>query len=125
LLLATGAQADDEGPLSFRNEKRESKEFVERIGVAVIKAARMAPRRLEMKEFKFSDPKTNRKELLIKMSYSGAVTRLGFQAEMTLLLDTSDKNRWEVLNIRYKDTNRNPVPFSEKKVQELIKQLNR
>lgn len=125
LLTSSVFAFDDLGPLNFRNTKRETREFAERVGVAIVKAARMAPRRAQLVNYSYTSPKVDRKELHISMSYSGAITRFRFTADMTVILNTTDNDRWEVLNIRYKDSNKNPVPYSEKRVQELIKQLNR
>lgn len=117
---------DDEDLPSFNSQsQRESKEFAARVGEVIVKAARSRPRKIELKDYSYSTPKTGRKELALKLSYTGAVTKVKFHVDVMILLDTHDKGRWEVLNIRYSDTNRSPIPHSEKKVQGLIKKFNR
>lgn len=126
VLPALALWGDDEDLPSFKAQsQRESKEFVARIGEVIVKAARSRPRKIELKDYAYSSPKAGRKELTLKLSYTGAVTKVKFHVDVVVLLDTQDKDRWEVLNIRYSDTNRSPIPYSEKKVQGLIKKLNR
>jgi hypothetical protein len=116
---------DEDFPSFKAASSRESREFVTRVGEVIVKAARSRPRKIELKDFTYASPKAGRKELTLKMTYTGAVTKVKFNVDVELLLDTEDKDKWEVLNIRYSDSNRSPVPFSEKKVQDLIKQFNK
>jgi hypothetical protein len=112
-------------PVFKAENKPETKEFVTKVGDVIVKAARSKPRKVELADFSYASPKANRKELTLKMTYTGAVTRVKFTADIVLLLDTADKEKWEVLNIRYSDSNRSPVPYSEKKVLDLIKKFNK
>jgi hypothetical protein len=116
---------DDDFPAFKSGSKRESKEFVTKVGDAIVKAARSRPRKIELTDFSYASPKAGRKELTLKMTYTGAVTRVKFNVDVMMLLDTEDKDKWEVLNIRYSDSNKSPVPYSEKKVQDLIKKFNK
>ena len=44
-------------------------------------------------------------------------------ADIVVKIDSSNKDAWEVLNIVYADNN--SVAYKEKKIQELIKQMNK
>lgn len=116
---------DADFPAFKSGSKRESKEFVTKVGDVIVKAARSKPRKIDLTDFSYASPKAGRKELTLKMTYTGAVTRVKFTVDVVMLLDTEDKDKWEVLNIRYSDSNKSPVPYSEKKVQDLIKKFNK
>lgn len=126
LLGLTPARADEDGAPSFRTTgKRETKEFVSRVGTAIVKSARSAAQKIEMDKYEYTSPRAGRTELNLTMQYFGVVTKLKYTADITVVIDSSDKDRWEVLNIRYKDSNKSLVGYSEKKLQALIKTLNR
>jgi hypothetical protein len=116
-------QANDED-ISFRKRAREEKRFVAAVGEAIVKAAHGTARKIALLKYDYSHPKPNRTELTLKMEYSGAVTGKRYVADIVLKIDSSDKEAWEVLNIEYADTNAG-IKHNEKKVQELIKQLNK
>ena len=128
LLVAVGtARADDEALPTFKNTaKRETEEFVSKVGAAVIKAARAKPQKIELKKHEYTNPKAGRKDLVLKMRYVGLVTRKKYDADITVMLsvDPSDKDKWEVVNIKYKDTNPSPLDPNETKIQKLIKDFN-
>lgn len=125
-ICVASAVADEEGVPSFKNNRnRETKEFVTRVGTAIIKAARSKPQKIELEKYEYTAPKENRTELHLKMVYYGALTKVKYNVEIIVLIDKSEPTRWEVLNIRYKDSNKSPLSYSEKKIQELIPKLNR
>jgi len=129
LLALTGsalAQADDDVP-SFRKRGDMEKQFVTRVGTAIVKAARLKPQKVALLsyEYKLNTPKANRAELPIKMEFHGLVTKKRYTADIVVVIDTTDKDSWEVLDIRYSDTDPSPVGPSEKKLAELRRAFNK
>jgi hypothetical protein len=117
------ARADDD--ISFKKRGDNEKNFIKAVGTAIIKAAHhTAPvKKIDLIEYKYSEPKPGRKDLSIKMEFHGAVSGKRYVADIVVKIDASNKDSWEVLNIDYADTD--SVPFNEKKIQELIKELNK
>jgi hypothetical protein len=62
--------------------------------------------------------------LTISAGYKGALIKTKYSADIVVHLDTSDKGKWEVLRIDYKDNNKSPVPFSSKNVDALVRTFN-
>jgi hypothetical protein len=120
LASAAGAGDDD---LSIKKWRDGEKVYVTNVGEAVIVAAHPTARKKELLKYEFSYPKPNRTELAIKMEYHGAVTGKTYVADITIKIDTSNKDAWEVVNIDYVDNN--TVGANLKKIQELIKKLNK
>jgi hypothetical protein len=121
LAAAAAAYADDD--LSFRRRGDEEKRFVGRVAEAVVKAAHKTAKKVDLIKYEYTHPKPNRTDLTMKVGYHGAVTNKQYTADVVVKIDSTNKDAWEVLNIEYTDNNN--VPFNEKKVQELIRQLNR
>jgi hypothetical protein len=115
-------RAADEN-ISFRKRGDEEKRFVASVGTAVVKAAHKTGRKIELLKYEYARPKPNRTNLVLKMEYHGAATGKRYVADIVIKIDSSNKDAWEVLNIDYSDNN--SVPYNEKKIQELIKQMNR
>jgi hypothetical protein len=128
-LLSSPARAADDLP-SFKTSKdRETKEFVTKVGTAIIKAARARPEAIELEKYEYTKPKTGRHELFIRMSYTGKISRLlrkkKFTATIKIKIDSTDKE-WEVLTIDYKDSNNTSLLSpNEKKIRKLIAEFNR
>jgi hypothetical protein len=123
LLLTGGARADDN--ISFKKKKEREKEFVTRVTAAVIKAARSKPQKVAVLKSEYVKPKANRTELVVKAEYFGAVTKKRYLADITFIIDSSDPDSWEVVNVRYSDNNPSPLGPNEKKIQQLIKEFNK
>lgn len=128
-LLAGGSAraADDDDVPSFKKRGDNEKAFIEQVGTAIVKAARTATK-VEMnaeKKYEFTDQKKDRKDLKIHMNYVGAITKKKYNAEIVVKIDTTDKEKWEVLNIEYKDDSLSITKYNAAKVQELIKKFNR
>ncbi|HEY7308601.1 MAG TPA: hypothetical protein VH643_04475 [Gemmataceae bacterium] len=117
----TAATADSD--ISFKKRGDEEKRFVAAVGTAIVKAAHKTAKKIELVKHEYSKPKANRTELTIKMEYHGAVSGKRYVADIVVKIDSSNKDAWEVLNIDYADNN--TVPYNEKKIQELIKQMNK
>jgi hypothetical protein len=124
-LLAAGTAfggPDDEG-ISFKQRGNEEKRFAARVGEAVVKAAHATARKPTLVKHEYTTPKPNRTELKLKMEYQGAVTNKRYVADITVIIDSTAKDAWEVVNVEYADNNN--VPANLKKVQGLIKEMNK
>ncbi len=117
----TAGAADDN--ISFKKRGDEEKRFVAAAGTAIVKAAHKTAKKIDLLKYEYSKPKANRTELTVKMEYHGAVSGKRYVADIVVKIDSSNKDAWEVLNIEYTDSN--TVPHNEKKIQELIKELNK
>ena len=124
VLLAGRAVAAEEVP-TFKKRGDMEKEFVNKVAAAIARAARAKPQRPAVLSYEYTRPKPNRTELVIKMEYFGLVTMKRYVADITVIIDSTDKNNWEVLNIQYSDNNPSPVGPSVKKIQALIKEFNK
>src|SRR5215469_15632040 len=122
-LCGTLAAVAANNDISFKKRGDEEKRFVAAVGTAIVKAAHKTAKKIELVKHEYSRPKTNRTELTIKMEYHGAVSGKRYVADIVVKIDSSNKAAWEVLNIDYADNN--TVPYNEKKIQELIKQMNK
>jgi hypothetical protein len=118
---AVARGADEE--LSFKKRGNEEKVFVGRVGEAIVKAAHGTAKKITLVKYEFGQPKAGRTELTLKMEYHGALTDKRYVADITVKIDSSDKNAWEVLRIDYSDNN--TIKHNEKKLDELIRQLNK
>ena len=121
------ARPDDEDAIpSFKSDKgRETKEFVAKVGTIVVKAARSKPTKIELEKYEYTKVKTGRTELKVTMIYHGLVTKKKYTSDIVVQLDSSDANKWEVLNITYKDNNPSPTKPNIKNIQELIPKFNK
>ncbi len=125
LVAGTPARAADEEVPSFQKRGDNEKQFVTQVGTAIVKAARSKPQKIEMEKYEFTEPRKGRTDLKIKMIYFGLITKKKYTADITVQIDSSDKEKWEVLNIKYKDSNTTSlVGPSEKNIQKLIPRFN-
>jgi len=127
-VLAGGqaARADDDDIPSFKKGKdRETKEFVAKVGTAIVKVARIKPQNMEVDKYEYTKPKAGRTELKLKMVYHGLVSKKKYLADIVVIIDSSDAGKWEVLNITYKDNNPSPAKPNATKIQELIPKFNK
>jgi len=117
--------ADDQVP-TFKKRGDAEKKFYEEVGLAVIKAVHPTGVNATFMSHELRDDKlkADRKELMIKMEYKGPVTRKVFESEITIKLDTRNKDAWEVLHIDYKDNN-SIKSANLANLERLLKQLNR
>ena len=114
--------ADDDVP-SFRKRGDENKRFVAKVGEAIVKAAHGTAKKIALIKHEYTRPKANRTELAIKMEFHGKVSDKRYVADIVVKIDSTDKDAWEVLNIEYTDNDN--IPANIKKIQALIKQLNK
>jgi hypothetical protein len=124
LLAAAPARAADDN-VSFKKRGDAEKQFVTKAVSKVIKAARSKPQKIALLRHEYKNPKANRTELHTKAEYFGVVTKKRYVADIVFIIDSSDKDAWEVVNIKYSDTNPSPAGPNEKKIQALIKEFNK
>jgi hypothetical protein len=124
VLVSTPARAADDGVPSFNDRGDDEKAFVSKVGTAIVKAARMAPKKIELDTYKFEEvkDKKDRKNLEITMKWVGLVNDKRIST-IVVKIDTSDAKKWEVLNVEYKDDGMGKPGAA--KIQELIKKFNR
>jgi hypothetical protein len=96
-----------------------------KVGEAVVKAVRTSPARLSLGDYKITDPKPNRKLITITMNWAGSVTGKKFTSEIKLLVDSADKDSWEVIDIEYSDNNLSPKIGMERNLKALKEKFNR
>jgi hypothetical protein len=123
-LLISGATAKADDDLSFKKRGDAEKAFVAKVGKAIVKAARSKPQKVELEKYDYTHPKTGRTHLSIKMYYTGLVSRKKWVADIVVVIDSTNKDSWEVLNIKYMDNNPSLLGPNERKIQGLIKKLN-
>jgi hypothetical protein len=126
--------ADDPEVPSFKTTKdKDTKEFATKVGSTIIHAARSKPIDIELKKYEIKSPKTGRKEMHIQMTYTGTVSKKlkkdPFNAKMVVKIDSSDADKWEVIDIDYEDDNKSLGKLSPKpnatKINALKKKFNR
>lgn len=124
--LALCVFAADEMVPTFKKRGDVEKKFYEEVGLAVIKAVHPTGVNATFMSHELRDDKlkADRKELMIKMAYKGPVTRKVFDSEITIKLDTRNKDAWEVLHIDYKDNN-SIKSANLANLERLLKQFNR
>lgn len=125
LLAAPGFLAPVRGDdsISFKQRGDEEKRFVARVGETIVRAAHGTSPKPALVKYEFTNPKPNRTELKLRMEYRGAVTDKRYVADVTVIIDSTTKDAWEVLNIDYTDNDN--VPANLKKLEVLIKDMNR
>ena len=123
-LAAGTARGADPEDISFRRRGDNEKNFVRAVGTAIVKAAHTTAKKVELIDYKYTEPKPGRKDLHIDMEYHGVATNKRYVANIVVKLDVTNKDAWEVLNIVYTDNNTG-IKHNERKVQELISRFNR
>ena len=123
-LLSGSARADTPNFNKRGSTDKEEKAFVTEVAQTIVKAARSSAKDITLQEYKFKEPKEGRKELTISADYLGAATKTKYSADIVVHLDTSTRDRWEVLRIEYKDDNKSPVKYSSKAVEALVNKFN-
>jgi hypothetical protein len=122
--FVAGSVARAEDVPQFKKRGDNEKAFVHDVGVAIVKAAHGTAKKADLIKYEITEPKAGRKELTMKMEYYGAVTGKRYLADITVKVDSSNKDAWEVLNIDYADTNVG-IKHNETKIQDLIKEFNK
>jgi len=124
---ATAFAADDEVP-SFRKrpDKDSEKEWVGRVGTAVVKAALPAPKSIELDRYEWKDAGKGRADLAVTMTWRAAVLiKRPFVSTIVVHVDVSGKE-WKVLGVDYEDDNRiSRTKPNTAKIRDLIEKFNR
>jgi hypothetical protein len=123
-VLCGSARADVPSFNKRGSGEKEEKAFVEKVAQAIVDEARSSAKDVTLQEYKFSEAKAGRKELKMSVGYKGAVTSTKYTADITVHLDTSTPDKWEVMRIDYTDNNKSPVGFSRAKVDAMVKKFN-
>ena len=113
----------DEIP-NFKKKGDTEKKFISEVCIAIIKAARTSSKNPSLHRFEYKDVKEGRTELHIKGKFSGVVTGSEYVADIMVLIDTKDKNSWEVIRIDYDDNSKNVVGPNRKNIANLVKKFN-
>jgi len=88
-------------------------------------AARLGPLKIALEKYEFSDPRKDRKELKITMTWAGGITKKKYASNIVVEIDSSDKDKWKGLDIKYKADSKSLANPNRSKIQELVKKLNR
>jgi hypothetical protein len=127
LLLPIRA-ADEPAVPSFKKTKdKDNKEFVGKVFENIVKAARLKTKNYKVEKYEYVNvkDKPNRKELHITGTWDGAVVSKNIKTTITIKLDTTDKDAWEVLGIDYKDDLKtSALNPNRTKIDELVKTFN-
>lgn len=113
----------DEVP-NFKKKGDTEKKFISEVCIAIIKAARTSAKNPSLHRFEYKEVKEGRTELHIKGKFSGVVTGSEYVADIMVLIDTKDKNSWEVIRIEYDDNSKNVVGPNRKNITNLVKKFN-
>lgn len=124
LIVVGGAYAGDAEVPSFRKATdKETKEFQEKVFMAIVKVARAKPKEPKFDKGEYEKIKEGRKKLTLKGEY----TTIRGKADVTIVisLDTIDEKSWEVLKVEYKDTNKvSLLNHNQKNIDNLIPKFN-
>jgi hypothetical protein len=123
LVATLPARAGDETP-NINKRGKDEKAFAEKVAVAIVKAARTSVKEATLENFKSKSPKAGRTEWHLTAGFKGRATKKDYTADIVVHLDTSDKDKWEVLRIEYKDNSKNVVGYSRKNVTAMVDKLN-
>jgi len=123
-LLSGSARADLPSFNKRGTGDKEEKAFVEKVAQAIVDEARTSAKDITLQEYKFSEAKEGRKELKMSVGYKGAALGTKYTADVTVALDTSTPDKWEVMRIDYTDNNKSLVGFNRKNVEAMVKKFN-
>ena len=123
VLVPLSRAADDETP-NINKRGDDEKAFVEKLGTAIVRAARTSVKTATLKSYEKKTPKEGRLEYHIKAGWKGAVLGKEQTSDVVVIVDSSDKNAWEVLRIEYSDDEKGLIPFNRKNIGEMVKKLN-
>jgi hypothetical protein len=124
LLLGAPAARGANDPPPISRYKEIEAEFVTKVGVAIVRAARRVPSKISLSEYRYEkvEGKQGRLDLKITMKWVG-LTRKTYTSRIVVKIDASDEPSWEVLNVEYEDDAAGKP--NANRIQELIKKFNR
>ncbi|MBI1916393.1 MAG: hypothetical protein HYS12_16920 [Planctomycetes bacterium] len=120
VLVVPAARGDDVPNFNKRGDS--DKDFAKRVGIAIVKKARPTTKDFTLQDYKFKETKPGRTELRLEIGYKGATGFTKYTAKPVVVIDTSDKDKWEVVRIDYEDNNR--LTYSRKNLENLVKEFN-
>ena len=121
VLAVTSTACADDVP-SFRKRGDQEKKFASDVCLAVLKAAHFTGVEPKLDRYEYKNPKAGRTELVMKGTFKGKATGKLYTSDIIVVIDSSNKDSWEVLRIEYSDNA--TVPWSRDKVMELVKKFN-
>ncbi len=121
LLAPLTRAAEDETP-NINKRGDSEKAFAEKLGGVIVRNAHTTVKATTLESYEKKEPKAGRTELHIKSGYKGAVVGTKYTANIVVFIDSSDKDKWEVLRIDYDDNNK--LTYSRKNVDNLVPKLN-
>jgi len=122
VLVVPAARAADDVP-NFNKRGDSDKKFVERVADTIVQKAHKSVVDTEVRNYKFKEVKPGRTKLEMEVGYKGRITKKSYTAKIEVNLDTSEKDKWEVLSIDYSDNNN--IPYSKGGVTDLVKAFNK
>ncbi len=105
------------------NKRDNEKAMVQQTAEAIVKTARKA-KDITVEDYKFKDDGAGKKELHIKAGYKGIVLKTKYTADIVVQLNTANKDKWTVTNIKYTDNNKNKLTLSQQKIDALVAKFN-
>jgi hypothetical protein len=124
LLLSGTARADVPNFNKRGTSEAEQKAFCKSVGETIVKAARKC-KDITLQDCKFKEVKPGRTDLMISMGYKGVITGTKYTADITIHIDSSTKDKWELTKIVYKDNNKQKLTLSDKKLNDLVEEFNK
>jgi len=119
-LVAASARGEDAPNINKRDNE---KALVKSIAETVVKTARKA-KDITVQDYKFKDAGEGKKDLVIEAGYKGIVLKTKYTANIVVQLNTANKDKWTVTNIKYSDNNKNKLTLSEQKIEALVAKFN-
>jgi hypothetical protein len=126
-LLASAARADEASFKKAPTNAGEQKTLANDLTMAVLQALRPTGQNktVEAFEFKENDPKPNRTTLVIRATFLGKVTKKKYNADIRVVIDSTQKNTWEALEITYNDNDKTPILSKDKKLKDIRDRFNK
>jgi hypothetical protein len=109
----------------FKMRGPNEKEFMTKVGEAVVKAVRTSPTKSDLAGYSITDLKPNRKVIDIAMKWTGSVTGKKYTSTIKVTVDPTPAAGWEVLDIEYNDDNPSPKNRMESNLKALKDKFNR
>ena len=120
-LVAAPARAEDAPNINKRDNE---KAMVQALAETIVKTARKA-KDITVQDYKFKDAGAGKKVLHIQAGYKGIVLKTKYTADIDVELNTANKDKWTVTNIKYTDNNKNKLTLSESKIEALVAKINK
>jgi len=101
------------------------KAFIEKVANTIVANARTSVKGADTVKYEKKQPKAGRTEFHITATFKTAVLKQTGTANIILLVDTTDEDKWEVLRIDYSDKGfKTLVDYNRKNVEALVGKMN-